>query len=81
MIWARKDLEIEQLPLNSCNLTAVLVHLPDRSILVVSVYIPGMDPVALQRTLGLLQQLIESVQHRIGTRVDIILASNFNQHN
>src|SRR4030081_1765070 len=38
MLWVRKDMEAEQVPVQSADLTAAVLHLPDRSILVVSVY-------------------------------------------
>ena len=36
MLWIRKDIEAEQVPMQSSDLTAAVLRLPDRSILVVS---------------------------------------------
>jgi hypothetical protein len=44
------------------------------------VYVPPADPRALQHTLQLLQQLIESTRRQIGTRMDIVMAGDFNRH-
>lgn len=39
MLWIRKDIEAEQIPVQSSDLTAAMLRLPDRSVLVVSVYV------------------------------------------
>ena len=78
MLWIRKDIEIEQIPVQSADLTAVVLRLPDRSILVVSVYVQGNDTEALIDTTEKLRQLTEETRNRIGTRVDVIFAGDFN---
>ena len=80
MIWARGDLEVEQLPMDSGDLTAILVRLQDCTILVFLVYVPGEDQEALLQTLNVIQQTIRQTQQRIGTRTDIIVAGDFNRH-
>jgi ribonuclease HI len=80
MLWIRKDIEAEQVPLQSSDLTAAVLRLPDRSILVVSVYVEGQDKEALIDTTNKLHQLINETRNRIGTRVDVILAGDFNRH-
>jgi hypothetical protein len=62
MLWIRKDLEALQIKVESADITAAILRLPDRSILIGSIYIPPADPKALQHTLQLLQQLIESTR-------------------
>lgn len=49
MLWVRKDLEAEQVAVESSELTAAVLRLPDRAVLVVSVYVPGNDAEALLR--------------------------------
>jgi hypothetical protein len=51
MLWVRKDMEAEQVPVQSADLTAAVLHLPDRSILVVSVYVEGNNRAALLDTI------------------------------
>ena len=80
MLWIRKDIEAEQVPVQSADLTAAALHLPDRSILVVSVYVEGNDSEALLDTLRKLQQLIQETRHRIGRRTEVALAGDFNRH-
>jgi hypothetical protein len=80
MLWIRKDIETEQIPVQSSDLTAALVRLPCQSILVVSVYVEVQDEQALIDTTNKLRQLIVETRQRIGTRVDVILAGDFNRH-
>ena len=80
MLWIRKDIEAEQVPVPSADLTAVVLRLPDRSVLVVSVYVEGNDTEALRDTLCKLHQLIQETRNRIGTRTDVIVAGDFNRH-
>jgi exonuclease III len=80
MLWVRKDLEAEQVGIQSSDLTAVVLRLPDRAVLVVSVYVPCNDAEALRKTIELLKQLIQEVRNKTGTRTDIVLAGDFNRH-
>ena len=80
MLWVRKDLEAEQVAIQSSDLTAAVLRLPDRAVLVVSVYVPGNDEEALRKTVGLLGRLINEVRNHVGTRTDIVLAGDFNRH-
>ena len=80
MLWIRKDIEVEQVPVQSADLTAAVLRLPDRSVLVVAVYVEGNNAEALADTLRKIQQLIQETRNRIGTRVDVILAGDFNRH-
>ena len=52
MLWIRKDIEAEQVSVQSADLTAAVLRLPDRSVLVVSVYIEGKNVEALQDITG-----------------------------
>ena len=47
MLWIRKDIEAEQVPIQSSDLTAAVLRLPDRSMLVVSVYVEGENTAVL----------------------------------
>jgi hypothetical protein len=59
MLWIRKDLEARQISVDSADITAAVLRLPDRSILIVSLYVPKANLTALQRILQLLQEVIE----------------------
>ena len=80
MLWIRRDLEARQIAVDSADITAAVLRLPDRSILIISVYIPQSDLAALQQMLLLLQQVITSVYCQINTRLDIVIAGDFNRH-
>jgi exonuclease III len=80
MLWIRNDLEARQIAVDSADITAAILHLPDRSILVVSVYVPKGSLAILQRILQLLQQVIESAYLQTGSRLDILVAGDFNRH-
>lgn len=80
MMWVRRDIEAEQVPVQSADLTAVVLRLPDRSILVVSVYAEGNNKEELLDITFKLHQLIQETRNRIGTRVDVILTGDFNRH-
>jgi hypothetical protein len=80
MLWIRKDIEAEQVPVQSSDLTAAVLRLPDRAILIVSVYVEGKNEAALLNTTRKLHQLIQETRARVGTRVDVVLAGDFNRH-
>ena len=44
MLWVNKDVEAEQVPIRSPDITAAILRLPDRRVLVVSVYVLKQDP-------------------------------------
>ena len=80
MMWIRSDIETSQVPIESADLTAAILTLPERRILVISVYIPGQDPEALTRETQLMKETIRDTKARYGTRVDTVLLGDFNQH-
>jgi exonuclease III len=80
MLWIRKDIEAEQVPMPSADLTAAVLRLLDRSILIVSVYIRANDTNALSETMDMVRAAIQATRSRVGTRVDVILAGDFNRH-
>jgi hypothetical protein len=80
MLWIRKDLEAMQIPVDSADITAAVLQLPERSVLLTSIYVPPTDPIALQSSLQLLQHLIQATSCQISTRLDIVLAGDLNRH-
>ena len=80
ILWIRKDIEAEQVLIQSSDLTAAVLRLPDRSMLVVSVYVKPQDIEALRVAIYELHQVIRETRSKIGTRVDVILAGDFNRH-
>ena len=47
MLWIRKDLEAMQIAVESADITAAVLRLPDQSILIGSIYVLLADPNAL----------------------------------
>src|ERR1035438_4113445 len=82
MLWIRKDLEAVQITVDSSDITAAVVQLPNRAVLVASVYVPrgNRTPLALQQTLNYIQQLIRKAHRQASTRMDILIVGDFNRH-
>jgi Endonuclease-reverse transcriptase len=80
MLWVRSDIDAEQIPVPSADLTAAVLQLPDRAVMVVSVYVEGNSVDALASTVGELHNLIVRFRSGRGTRTDVILVGDFNLH-
>ena len=80
MLWVSREAEAEQVRIESPDLTAAIIRLHERRVLVVSVYIPGGDPQALRDACNKLDEAITKVRRQAGTVVDVVLAGDFNQH-
>jgi hypothetical protein len=81
MLWVRRDIECEQVNMPSTDLTVALLQLPDRSVLLASVYVEGGNVAALTGTMSLLNEAIHIAQRRGGPRLDVVVAGDFNRHN
>jgi Reverse transcriptase (RNA-dependent DNA polymerase)/Endonuclease-reverse transcriptase len=80
LLWIRKDIEAEQIPIPSPDLTAASLRLPDRKVLVASVYIEGESTVALAVAMEELGKAIKAFRDGTGSRTDVILLGDFNRH-
>ncbi|KJK85253.1 hypothetical protein H633G_10910, partial [Metarhizium anisopliae BRIP 53284] len=80
MLWVRRDIEVEQIPVPSADLTAAVLRLEERDVMVVSVYVEGRDERALGSAMGQLHNLIHQFRNGTGRRTDVILAGDFNRH-
>ncbi|KAK8000511.1 reverse transcriptase [Apiospora arundinis] len=80
MLWVSKEVEAEQVPIESPDITAAVVRLPEHAILVASVYVPVEDPPALQEACRKLRTAIEVVRRRTGTAVEVVITGDFNRH-
>ena len=47
MLWVNKEVEAEQVPIESSDMTGAIIRLLDRLVLVVSVYVPPTEPETL----------------------------------
>lgn len=80
MLWVRKDIEAEQIAIASADLTAAVLHLQDRDVLAVSVYVQGKDEEALLSAVGELNGLISRFRTGTGDRNDVLVMGDFNRH-
>ncbi|GKU15961.1 unnamed protein product, partial [Fusarium langsethiae] len=80
MLWVSKEVEAEQVPIDSPDVTAAVVRLPDRLVFTASVYVPGGDTQALQDTCIKLGRAITEVRRRSGRAVDVVITGDFNRH-
>lgn len=80
MLWIRKDVDAEQIPIDSADLTGVFLRLSDRDVIMVSVYVEGRHAEALETAIKHIDDVI--MQHRgsRGRRTDVILVGDFNRH-
>lgn len=82
MLWVRNDIKVEQVPVPvpSADLTAAMLRLVERDVMVVSVYVEGKSAEALTIVVGLLHDLIDRFRDETGRRTDVLLAGDFNRH-
>ncbi|KAK0368981.1 hypothetical protein CLIM01_13661 [Colletotrichum limetticola] len=80
LLWVNNEVEAEQVPIASPDITAAVVRLTDRRLLVASVYVPVQNPQMLRQASDLLRQAIENVRGGTGERVDVALVGDFNCH-
>ncbi|KAI2766141.1 transcriptional regulator family: Zinc finger, CCHC-type [Penicillium roqueforti] len=80
MLWVKKDVEAEQVRIESPDLTAAVIRLPERRILIASVYVEGREPSALDNACDHLRKAITKVRRGSGTVVDIMIMGDFNRH-
>ncbi|KAK7582830.1 hypothetical protein V3481_012128 [Fusarium oxysporum f. sp. vasinfectum] len=80
MLWVNKEVEAEQVPIDSPDVTAAVIRLPDRLVFTASVYVPGGDAQALQDICTKLRKAIREVRRRSGRAVDLVIAGDFNRH-
>jgi exonuclease III len=73
-------MDTEQVRVEDADLTAVLVRVEEKTVLVVSVYVEGKDEGELDKTVRLIRELIRSTARSTGTKVEVILAGDFNRH-
>ena len=74
MLWIRRDLEAEQVPIPSADLTGAIIRLPDRNILGLSVYVEGRNENALRTETEQLHRVMTGFRNSTGKRTDVILA-------
>ena len=59
----------------------MILHLIERHVIVVSVYIEPGGVEELDESLELLDNAIKKAREKIGQQIEVILAGDFNRHN
>ena len=80
MLWIKGDIEAEQVAIQSPDITAAMIRLPERLILVASVYVPGIDAQALRDTCDLLRKSIQEARRKADRVVELVIVGDFNRH-
>src|SRR2546421_1485080 len=80
MLWVNKDVEAEQVPIESPDMTAAVIRLPERLVLVVSVYVQGGDTQALRNTCDNLRKAVTDLRRGASTVVEVVIVGDFNRH-
>ena len=80
MLWVNKEVEAEQISIESPDMTAAIIRLPGRQVLVASVYVPCADPQALQDSCNNLRKAVHDARRNAGSVVDVVIAGDFNRH-
>lgn len=75
------DVEAEQIPIESPNITAAVIRLPERPVLAISTYVPGGDTQPLRDTYNTLRQVITETRREVGRVVEVVVVGDFNRHN
>ncbi|KAF5696188.1 reverse transcriptase [Fusarium globosum] len=78
MLWVIKELEAEQV--ESPDVTAVVIRLPERQVFTASIYVPGEDAQALRDIYSKLDRAITEVRRRTGRVLDLVIAGDLNRH-
>ncbi|KAF5964566.1 reverse transcriptase [Fusarium coicis] len=80
MLWVNREVEAEQVPIESPHVTAAVLRLSDGLVFTASAYVPGGDAEALQDICSKLGRAITEVRRRSGRVVDVVIAGDFNRH-
>ncbi|KZL68744.1 reverse transcriptase, partial [Colletotrichum incanum] len=80
MLWVNKEVEAEQILVESPDVTAAVVRLEERLVVVASVYVPGGESHALRSICDKLRQIVLDTRQRADRVVDVVIAGDFNRH-
>ena len=64
ILWVHKDVRIEQILVNSHDLTVAILYLQEYTVLVVSTYILGSDQQVLATAIYLIDKLINDTRRK-----------------
>lgn len=73
-------MEAEQVPIESPDLAAAVVRLPERLIFIALVYVEGGNTSALDDAYNHLRNAITKVRRDTGAVVEVLIIGDFNRH-
>ena len=80
MLLVNKDIEAEQVAIESPDLTAAVIRLPERLNFMASVYVEGGDSSALDGACDHLRKAVAKVRRDTGAVVEVMVVGDFNRH-
>ncbi|KAJ6114720.1 hypothetical protein N7486_000498 [Penicillium sp. IBT 16267x] len=80
MLWINRDIEAEQVAIESPDLIAAVIRLPERLIFLASVYVEGGNASALDDACDRLRKAVIKVRQDAGTVVETLIVGDFNRH-
>ncbi|KAI3281822.1 hypothetical protein DTO002I6_9659 [Penicillium roqueforti] len=80
MLWINKEVEAEQVPVESPDITAAVIRLPERRVFLASVYVKGGSISALDDACNHLRDATTKVRRETGAVVDTLIVGDFNRH-
>ena len=80
MIWINKNQEAIQMDIASPDLCAVVLLLGTRTLLIISVYIPGKNREALKNAVQLIHLTVQKARSQFGEQLELVIAGDFNCH-
>ena len=80
MLWIDKEAEAEQIQVDSSDMTAAIIRLPDKMVLVISVYVLGADATALKDACENIRETVAKARQKMGVPVELVVVGDFNRH-
>jgi hypothetical protein len=83
MIWTHKDIKIKPVKSTSSDLTAVLIEMNDRKILVIVVYVPAKsssEDEELHSRLDYIRSVVSETRQNHSEPVELVIGGDFNRH-
>jgi hypothetical protein len=80
MLWINRDVDAEQVRIESPDLTAAVIRLPERLVFIASVYVEGGVASALSDACDHLRKAIAKVRRDTGAVVEVMIVGDFNRH-
>ncbi len=80
MLWVDKEAEAEQIQVDSSDITAAIIRLPDKMVLVISAYVQCVDTTALKDACENIRKTVAKARQKIGLPVEVVVVGDFNRH-